>query len=288
MKFIFTTLFIFITFGSYAQKSEEFNKYISDTYNFKPHKLTQKQIDSIIPTLDKFFEKVKSDTSTYLPLLREELKSTEHFPYYYYDCAHLLILTSKLKSDNEMAVDAFAKSYIGDLNSRVYLSIIISLAKDGINVTKAAAKILEDSTFHFYLYDHGAFDFTQGLCLTYSLLHLDPNLYVDTLINRFKAATYTKAQYSIITTLWFAYSCRGDSFLRTLDKSNTLESNISDYAKRILKYNHLDIFYTAMYWASKPKNWIEIKSDALNRYSDEAVSELDFVTVASRRKLKCR
>jgi len=275
-----------VTLNSFGQ--EAFKKEIDKIYNFHPHKISKEEQQEKFPILDRFFELVKSDTTKYLPLLRQELKSTDHFPYFYFDCSHLLMIVSKSQSDKEISAEAFSKSNIKDLNPRVYVSLLKSLANDNIDITKAAVKILEDPSFHFYLIEHGGYDFMQGYCLMYCLLPLDPNLYVDTLIKVFQQTKDITAQKSIITTLWFSYSCQGDKFLHSLNESNTLKKEVSKYAKQLLADKELQKEYKKLLEDIKAEDLEEMKKKGLSRFSDEAIYDLDFVTKARRQKINCR
>jgi len=286
MKRPLTIFLLTISFNIYGQ--DNFKKEIDKVYNFHPNELSKEEQQKTFPTLDTLFERIKSDTIKYLPLLRQELKSNDHFPYFYYDCGQLLMIISKSISDNELAAEAFSKCNIRDLDPKVYVSLLSRLANKDINTTKAAVKILEDSTFHFYLIEHGAFDFMQGYCLMYCLLPLDPNMYVDTLTKIFQQTKDIIAQKSIITTLWFSYSCQGDKFLQSLNESNTLKKEVAEYAQRLLADNKLDKDYKKLLKKITPNELDEMKKSGLRRFSDEAIEDLDFVTKAKRQKFNCR
>ena len=282
---IFTIIFLTTSINIFGQHN--FKKKIDSIYNFHPHELTQEEQQKKFPELDTLFKMIESDTTQYLPLLRQELKSTDHFPYFYYDCSHLLMILSKNRSDKQICADAFVKCNTKDLDTKIYVTLLKSLANDNINITPAAVKILEDSTFHFYLIEHGGFDFIQGYCLMYCLLPLPPNLYVDPLIKIFQQTKNATAQKSIITTLWFSYSCAGDKFLQSLNESNTLNKEVTDYAHRLLTNNFLDEYYKKLLKKATQQSLEEMKKNGLKRFSDEAIYDLDFVTKASRQKFNC-
>lgn len=286
MKRHIIILLLAISIQTFGQES--FKKEIDAIYNFHPHELSQEEQQKKFPALDTFFEKVKSDTTKYLPLLRQELQSSDHFPYFFYDGGQLLLMLSKSSTDKIISVDAFAKCNIKDLDPKIYVSLLSYLAGENINTTKAAIKILEDSTFHFYLIEHGAFDFIQGYSLMYCLLPLEPIIYVDTLIKIFQQTKSIAAQKSIITTLWFAYTCSGDKFLQSLTDANTLSKEVSEYSKRLLTDNKIDKDELKMYKNSNEEQLNEIRHSALTRFSDEAIDDLDFVTKSLRKKFNCR
>ncbi len=265
---------------------QHFKAEVDAAYDFHPHQLTKKEQALKLPALDSLFDKVSSDTATYLPQLRERLKSDDHLPYFYFDGAHLLMMLSKRRADLNLSAKAFSKSNIKDLDPKVYVSLLSVLANENVNVTSAAVKILQDSTFSFFIPQHAMY-FNQGYSLTYSLLPLDPGIYTDTLITIFQQTQDIQAQKSIITTLWFSYSCRGDAFLQSLNETNTLSEEVAAYAKRLLANDELDRHYKKMLKKASPAKLEKMKQAALTRFSDEAIYDLDFVTKARRKKLAC-
>lgn len=286
MKPLLAAFLFIISLDSFGQI--DFRKEIDNIYNFHPHQLSETEQQDKFPLLDKLFDMIKSDTSKYLPLLRQELNSNDHFPYFYYDCSHLLMLLSHSQSDKALCAKAFAKCNVKDLNPQIYVVLLKSLATANIDVTKAAIKILEDPDFHFYLIEHGGFDFNQGYCLTYCLLALDPTVYTKSLIEYFQSTKDTIAQKSIITALWFSYSCAGDEFLHSLNTGQAIDKGVVTHATKLLGDNKLDGDYKKLLRKINPDELEEMKKSGLQRFSDEAIDDLAFVTKARRQKLNCR
>lgn len=285
------TFYIFLLWNNiYCQNNLEihqnFKKEIDLIYNFRPSKLSKEEHKIVLKKLDTLFLKVEKDTNLYLPFIREELKTIGHFPYFYFDCSHLLMLHSKSKSDLQICADAFLKCDIKEVEPKEFVQLTTFLAKQDINTTQIGIKILEDSNFMFFLPQH-SFKYSQSYCLLYCLHHLNPELYTDTLINYFKKTKNEGDQRAIITVLWFSYSCKGDEFLKSLNKKTTLNKDVLKYSKKILKYDCLDELYESVYKSLKEGDLIELKKEALSHFSDEAIWELDFVTKAQRRKGKC-
>jgi hypothetical protein len=63
MKFTAIIILTLVTTFTYGQTLSED---IDSIYTFKPSKLTDKEQESKLPELDKFWEKIKSDTSNVL------------------------------------------------------------------------------------------------------------------------------------------------------------------------------------------------------------------------------
>ena len=284
MKQILTIVFIAFSINVFGQVN--FKKQIDNIYNFHPHELSLEARQKKFPAMDSLFLMIKSDTTKFLPLLRQELKSNDHFPYFYYDCSHLLLIESKSHSDQEIGAEAFSKSNIKDLDPEVYITLLSILAHSNINITKAAVKILEDSTFHFFIPAH-AMDFMQGYCLTYCLVPLDPNLYVDTLATIFTHAQSINAQQSIITTLWFAYSCKGDLLLKSIMTDKSVNKDVRNYAKKIMGYTNLNSDQKFYIERAGKEALDNLRTSALQRFSDEAIEELDMTTRVLRKNNKC-
>lgn len=282
MKFIQIILLTFLTTLSFGQS---LSNDIESIYNFKPSKLTDKEQETKMPTLDKFWDKVKSDTTKYLPSLRVELKSNGHNPYFYYDGSGLLLSLTNSKADKELAIEAISKCDLDDISQKIYVKTLNNLANEGLDVTIAAVKILADEKYSFFIPQH-AMTFNQGYCLTYMLLPQQNFNYVDTLINMFKTVNPT-SQNSIITTLWFAYTCKGDNFLKLIMIDNTMEKEVREYAKKIMGYTKLSKEQQEYLKAISKDELDNLRKDALKRFSDEAIEELDMTTRVQRKDNNC-
>ena len=135
--------------------------------------------------------------------------------------------------DKSIAARAIAKCELKDIDRRAYVMLVNRLANEGFDTTSAALKILDDPMFSFFIPQH-AMDFKQAYCLIYMLLPLKPQLYTHALITLFKEEN-TASQQSIITALWFGYTCKGDSLIYSAisDKSIDLLS---------IDYKYFDVF----------------------------------------------
>jgi hypothetical protein len=282
MKFIQIILLSFLTTLSFGQS---LTNDIERLYNFKPGKLTDKEQESKMPALDKFWDKVKSDTTKYLPSLRVELKSNGHNPYFYYDGSGLLLSLTDTKADKELAIEAISKCDLDDISQKIYVKTLNNLANEGFDVTKAAVKILSDDKYSFSIPQH-AMTFNQGYCLAYMLLPQQNFNYVDVLINMFRTVKPT-SQKSIITTLWFAYTCKGDNFLKSIMTDNKMEKEVREYAKKITGYTNLSKDQQEYLKTISKDELDNLRKDALKRFSDEAIEELDMTTRVQRKDNSC-
>jgi len=282
-------ILILLSYVGLSNDELTFKQEIDMTYNFHPHKMSRNEQQSKRASLDSFFNRVKSDTTKYLPLLRKELLTGDHLPYFFYDGSCLLLDQSKSHNDTSIVVEGLSRCYVDDPGTRNYVSLLMMLAEKGVNVTKAAVNILHDSIKGFYLPNH-AFDFHQGYCITYTLLYVDPALYVDTLISIFNKTKNTNTQRSIVTTLWFTYSCKGDDFLRSLKDNKNIDHEIVSYAQRMINGYRLSDSNRKIFekMGIDSVSIEKMRRDAISRFSDEAIWDLDLGTRVMREKFKCR
>jgi hypothetical protein len=257
---------------------------IDNTYNFVPHTLSKSEKGLKTVLLDKFWNKIRSDTTNFLPELRDELNSSNHNPFFYYDGSILLLSSSKSFFDKKLAAKAISKCDLKDIDESEYVKTLNHLSNDGANVTKAAIKILYDTGYSFFIKEH-YFTFTQVFCLAYMLVPGKAEFYIDTLISLFKTLDPV-SQKSIIGTFWVAYTCKGDSFINSIKNDSTLNEDVRAYAIEIMdenKYQQIgdpDI-------ASNDKLY-EIRKKSLNQFSNEAVDELEHTTISLRENSKCQ
>lgn len=282
MKLITTFFFTLITTLAFGQT---LSNEIDSIYTFKPSKLSSKEQELKLPALDKFWDKVKSDTTKYLPQLRYELKQTRHNPFFYYDGSALLLTLSQSFSDKNLAAQAIGKCDLDDISQKIYVTTLNRLAHEGIDITKAAVKILSDDKFSFFIPQH-AMTFNQGYCLTYMLLPQNSNSYVDTLISIFPTVSIT-AKKSIITTLWFAYSCKGDEFIKSVITNQIADKEVREYAKKIMSYTKLTKDQKDYLKIVGKENIGDLRLMSLQRFSDEAIGELDMTTRVLRNEQNC-
>jgi hypothetical protein len=260
---------------------------IDSIYTFHPHQLSKEETEKKSGILDQFWNLVKSDTTMYLKDLRTELRSEGHKSFFYYDGGALLMSLSKSGSDLRLAAAVLPKCDLKDINPQDYVSTLNHMASEKIDITNSALKILEDTSFYFFVPQH-SLTFDQGYCLMYCLLPLEPGVYMDRLITAFRQAKIKQAQISVITTIWHANSCIGDGFLESLNAKNTLAKDVAEYAGRMMGNTTIPKESKDYVKSVKQEDLVELKKAALRRYSDEAIDELSLATIIWRRKFACR
>jgi hypothetical protein len=129
---------------SLADELDEFRQAIKSVYGFQPHTLTDAEIAAKSKELDKFWDTVKSDTARYLPLLRRALIEATNPPFFYYDGSELLLSVSNRRHDQQIALMAIPHCDLRDVEHKAYLFTVFRLAREALDTSEAAFKILED------------------------------------------------------------------------------------------------------------------------------------------------
>lgn len=281
----FKSLILLALFSTLTSCGQSVTNDIDNIYSFKPSKLTDKERELKMPALDEFWKKVKADTLNNLPMLRKELQENGHNPFFYFDGSGLLLSLTNNKADKELAIEAISKCDLDDISQKMFVMTLNGLANEGFDVTKPAIKILYEEDYSFYIPQH-AMVFNQGYCLTYMLVPQKNLNYVDKLTAIFSSLK-PASQKSIITTLWFAYTCKGNLFLNSIMTDKTLDKEVSEYAKKIMGYTKLGKDQQEYIKAIGKDQLDNLRIDALKRFSDEAIGELDMTTSVQRKENNC-
>jgi hypothetical protein len=198
----------------------------------------------------------------------------------------LLLSLSETDNDKTIAANAIAKCDLADIDQKEYVTTLNRLSNTGINVTKAAVRILNDTSFTFFLPQHVMY-FRQGECLTYMLLPQNKDFYVDTLISMFKSVNQN-SQKSILYTFLYAYTCKGDSLINAVIEDRTISKAVSSFAKELMKSPHLTNDIKGQINEIGKNGVDEFRRKALQRFSDEALDDLIISTLALRKSVNCR
>jgi len=261
--------------------SQSFHEEVQSTYNFSPHKLTKIEHQNLLPKLDKFFEKVISNKTEYLQLLRDELIRNDNNPYFYYDGGILLMEISTEPSDLQLIADVLVKSNLKDLPPELYLKHILRLSIKGADVIDAALHIYSDPTFQVFIVQHSLL-LNQGECLKFILPRYDSELYVKKLIDTYSKVDSISIKKSIISLLYYSRNCEADSFIKSSLMNNN-SKEIKLLIKSILKQEPRSR-------KSDKIKYQKIRTEintVINRISDEAIYELNELTEKLSKYYKC-
>ena len=111
--------------------------------------------------------------------------------------------------------------------------------------------------------------------------------YIDTLLSLFKNSR-SSAQKSIITTLWFAYTCKGDSFLQSVIADKSLDKEVVAYAKSLMKKIKIGKEEEDFIKSMNKEELDSLRKQSLRRFSDEAIDELELTTRVLRKENHCQ
>jgi len=283
MKMKKIILGIFLCYMINGLSAQSFHEEVQSTFNFSPRKLSKKEHLKIIPKLDKFFEKIISNKSKYLQPLRNELKGNYNTPYFYFDGGILLMEISKEPADIQLVADALVKTDLKDLPPEMYLNHLLRLSIKGANVIDAAFHIYSDSEFKVFIVEHSLF-LNQGECLEFILPRYNSELYVNKLINIYSHTDTVSKKMSIIPLLYYSRNCKADEFLTKILSDKNESKNIKLTVHKILELTPNKRRQNREKY-QKIRN--EIKS-VLTRISDEAIYELDELTLKMGKYYKCK
>jgi len=259
---------------SYGQT---FHETIQRVYGgFIPHKTSRADINKKIVQLDSLFKVVQSDTTKYLPLLRDELIQPDNPPYFYWDGAELL-LSTKSKGAEKLFIQSVKKTDMEDMDTDIYWHRIRYLALNGFDISDLAIKILDVEDFKAVIYEH-AFTIDKDYCLYYLLIPLTPDKYVDKLIERHKNEKNASTKEIIIKMLWRSRSCLANSYLMTLEQD--LMTNQST-KEQIKKMNIKNISDTPP--DSKYQKDFDRQKEVYRFITDYTIKEIDGLTKRLRK-----
>jgi hypothetical protein len=279
MRLFIICLTLAISFNSFGQ---ELHDEVQKVFNFYPHKLTSEEQKALYPKLDQFFELVIKDKEKYLEALRNELRREDNNPYFYFDGGVLLLEISSDPKDIQLVADALVKADLRDIPGRIYLTHLLSLSLRGADIIDPALHILDDTTFSAFIPQHVLL-LKYGEGLQFLLPRYEPDLYVSKLISKYEQINAPDKKITCIDLFVYANSCKADEFLLAQLKDSLQPSQIHDKISETLKLTKVsrsqnDQRYSKLF---------EQRKLILNRISDEAIHELNSVTLKMRKTFKC-
>ncbi|ALI99613.1 hypothetical protein [Rufibacter tibetensis] len=279
MRLFITCLIFAISSSCFGQ---ELHNGIEKVFNFYPHKLTSEEQKALYPKLDNFFDLVIKDKEKYLEPLRTELRSEGNNPYFYFDGGVLLLEISRDPKDIQLAADALVKSDLKDLPGDMYLQLLLSLSLKGADIIDPALHILDDTTFNAFIPQH-VLTLKYGEGLKFLLPRYKPDLYVGKLISKYEQIRAPDKKLTCIDLFVYANSCQADEFLETQlqdsQQPRIVQEKISETIK-IAKVSRSEN-------GNKYSKLFDERKRILSRISDEAIYELNNVTLKMRKTFKC-
>ena len=194
---------------------------LHDTYSFKPHELDRKQQEARGKGLDALWDAATKDPKRYLPAIRAELAGDRQLPFFYFDAGRLLVKLSNEPADRALALAALARVDLSDIEPIDYVTAVNGFARDGLDSSVAAFKILAEPDFVAYVPAH-ALELHQGMALQFMLLPSGHPAIAAAVVARF-AVEKTESAKKALLLLAFDLAPDGDALLRRVagDASET-------------------------------------------------------------------
>lgn len=253
---------------------------IQRVYSFQPHLLTEEQINQKSADLDKFWEKAQSHKEQYVSVLRQELGNQENPPFFFYDGSMLLLKMSDTPQDHKIALQAMARCDLRDVQPTDYFHSVHRLATLGADTTAAAFHILQDAKFQVIVPQH-VLTLGQDYALIYMLLPADDKLWLQPAIQRLRLENEVKAQRSLLLLLWYAQQDAADQAIQSFAEDTIRSEETRKYARDLQdRGRNVPLKAKLRSLAASPDKLREHRRKLMSRVSDEALEELDDVTVA--------
>jgi len=185
--------------------------------------------------LDTFWNLVRADRPTYLPMLRAELSRTDNPEAFYFDGAELLRDVSQDRSDLQFA--------LGIIESRPrfqagnYLIAVSWYANHGFDTRRAAFRFLEraddpiyvSTSFHF-------FEYRVVEAMIFSLFPMEEQNFVGDLIARLPTAHTDMQLYALLHCIWATATPEGRAALAAYADDRSNRSAARTYAREMLSH----------------------------------------------------
>src|SRR5579884_1770915 len=282
-----TLLLVVVLLAGFAgAQSSSIHEEIQRTYNFQPHTLTDAEITQKSGVLDQFWTRAKSQSSVYVPALRQELADSHNPPFFLYDGSMLLLTLSDTPVDRKVALAAIAHSDLRDVQPDAYFSQVHRLATLNEDTTAAAFHILEEPDFKVVIPQH-ALTLGQNYSLVYMLLPTNPDYWLQPAIDRLRSERDETAQKSLILLLWYAQTNAADQAIATFAADATRPAVARDYAKQFQQAkDKLGAKQRLAAFALTEASIRKKRQERMKAVSDEALIDLDNYTMmlAAKRK----
>ena len=268
---------------------------IRSLFNFKPSQITSEEMKVKSKELDKFWDKIKKDTAKSLPALRLELLSNDNPPFFYSDCAKLLLKLTDNDNDRRVAYQAMMKCDVGDAHKRDFLFITQFLALKGLNTVPLAFRIMDYPAFSVFLPEH-FFRLGSGDCFLFAVLANHRNYFVPAIIDSFQNGLTNESKKVILfRSLWYSIDCKADSIIQDAILEDTL---LAGYYQRLSERISFDPneFEKDDFYRDYVKQFIDKTFDELDLMrrkrvmglSDEMIGDLDLMNYYMRQRRNCR
>jgi hypothetical protein len=261
---------------------------VRQTYSFKPHELDDDQQTAHAAELDRFWDLVSKHPDRYLPQLRAELEADRQlpFPFFYFDGGQLLMKLSPAADDRRRVLGALARADLLDIEPISYVRTVSGLARDGLDTSAAALRILDDPQFNPRVVEH-ALELGRGDSLIFMLLPSNNPAIAPAVLAEFPKRRDEGARKALLLMTYHLATPEGDGLLRRV-AADTSEAPAVRASAQGLCRAMTDAARGAAADAASPDAARALQRNAARRISDEALSEIDAATRRLRAVLAAR
>jgi hypothetical protein len=206
---------------------------LHDVYSFTPHQLTNEQQVAEGKVLDRLWTEAAQQPDRYLPALRAELAADRQLPFFYFDAGSLLVKVSRDPADHAIALAALARTDLRDISQLSYVRAVNGFARDGLDTSAAAFKILSDPAFTAYVPAH-ALELHHGDSLRFMLLPSASAAIGAAVVARYPSET-TEAAKKALLLVAFDLAPDGDALLRRVAADPKEPEPVRAYAQAAVK-----------------------------------------------------
>ncbi len=185
--------------------------------------------------LDNFWNMVKADRPTYLPMLRAELARTDNPAIFYFDGAELLRDASADRADWQLALGVIER--LPRIPRGHYILAVNWYANHGFDTRRAAFRFLEQpeetiyvqTGFHFFSY-------STVEAMVFSLFPMDENVFLGDLVARAQTATNDMELFALLHCIWAVATPESRAALRAFADNPARKREARDYAREMLTH----------------------------------------------------
>lgn len=218
---------------------ETFRAEIARLYTIDRSRISSESgMESVSAELDVFWNRVKGDRATYLPMLRAELVREGNPPFFYFDGAQLLRDASDLREDRELALASIERADLSMVNPEGYLFALSWFVNNGFDTRRAALRFLEmprDTQIIAMPFPH-VFYYSRLEALVFSLFGMDEERFVADLVERVQNERDDMRITYLLHCIWATATPQGRAALRAYAEDSRQPEPARRYAREMLSH----------------------------------------------------
>lgn len=188
--------------------------------------------------IDGFWNMVKSDRDTYLPMLRAELARTDNPHIFYFDGAELLRSASDSRPDLELALATITRIGPSHTDPGLYLMALNWYANHGYDIRAGAMQFLDlppNTVITVQPFPH-VFYYERTQAMIFSLFAMDEHAFVGDLIARLQTERNDLAISALIQCIWGTATAQGRTALTAYAADERQPARARQYAREMLAH----------------------------------------------------